>query len=226
MIVWAISLIFPGALSVQAVILEDVAFVSLPGDKIEMELMFDSEPPEVSGYTIEQPARIALDLEGVNSALKSKYHKIGMGNARTAIVVDAKTKTRIIINLTDLTGYSTRSEGNSLYVLIGQQDLSPSMAENDSVLGSQKSDYTPQQQSIEGNRIVDVDFRRGDQGEGKLLIRLTNPNVPVDISQQSGRIRVEFSDVELAEDMRRRLDVRDFATPIRFIDAVLEDGKQ
>ncbi len=208
-----------------AVILEDVGFASLSGDKIEMELSFDGEPPEVSGYTIEQPARIALDLEGASSALKSKYHKIGMGNARTAIVVGAKDKTRVIINLTELTGYSTRVEGNSLFVLIGQQELASTTAQTDSILNEDESAYIQKNSSEAGSRIVDVDFRRGDSGEGQLLIRLTNPNVPVDISQQSGRIRVEFSNVELAEDMRRRLDVRDFATPIRFVDAVIEDGK-
>ena len=210
---------------VNAVVLEDVGFASLSGDKIEMELSFDGEPPEVSGYTIEQPARIALDLEGASSALKSKYHKIGMGNARTAIVVGAQDKTRVIINLTELTGYSTRVEGNSLFVLIGQQDLAATAPQTDSILNEEESEYLQKNSSEVDNRIVDVDFRRGDSGEGQLLIRLTNPNVPVDISQQSGRIRVEFSNVELAEDMRRRLDVRDFATPIRFVDAVIEDGK-
>ena len=217
--------VISASFGVNAAILEDVGFASLSGDKIEMELSFDGEPPEVSGYTIEQPARIALDLEGASSALKSKYHKIGMGNARTAIVVGAKDKTRVIINLTELTGYSTRVEGNSLFVLIGQQELASTTAQTDSILNEDESAYIQKNSSEAGSRIVDVDFRRGDSGEGQLLIRLTNPNVPVDISQQSGRIRVEFSNVELAEDMRRRLDVRDFATPIRFVDAVIEDGK-
>ena len=208
-----------------ATVLEDVGFASLPGDKIEMELRFDGKPPEISGYTIEQPARIALDLEGASSILKSKYHKIGMGNARTAIVVGAKDKTRVIINLTELTGYSTRAEGNSLFVLIGEQEIASNSRQPTSILDEDDAEYIQRNQPIVGSRIVDVDFRRGDSGEGQLLIRLTNPNIPVDISQESGRIRVEFSNVELAEDMRRRLDVRDFATPIRFVDAVIEDGK-
>ncbi|MEH6343945.1 MAG: type IV pilus secretin PilQ family protein [Bermanella sp.] len=222
---WLVGFALLASMSVQAVVLERVGFASLPGDKIEMELSFDGEPPEVSGYTIEQPARIALDLVGTSSALKSKYHKIGMGNARTAIVVGANNKTRVIVNLSELTGYSTRVEANSLFVLIGQQELSPSIVESNSVLKEDESDYVQADLKANDSRIVDVDFRRGDSGEGQLLIRLTNPNIPVDISQQSGRIRVEFSNAELSEDMRRRLDVRDFATPIRFIDAVIEDGK-
>ena len=223
MIKWLVCLWVLTSASVQAVVLQEVGFASLPGDKTEMELKFDGEPPEVSGYTIETPARIALDLKGTSSELKSKYHKIGMGNARTAIVVGAKDKTRVIINLTELSGYSTRVEGSSLFVLIGQQELSPTQVS--SQLGSNQPDYQQTQSVASDNRIVDIDFRRGDRGEGLVLIRLTNPNVPVDISQESGRIRVEFDNVKLADEMRRRLDVRDFATPVRFIDATVEAGK-
>ncbi len=223
MIKWLVCLWILTSASVQAVVLQEVGFASLPGDKTEMELKFDGEPPEVSGYTIESPARIALDLKSTSSELKSKYHKIGMGNARTAIVVGTRDKTRVIINLTELTGYSTRVEGSSLFVLIGQQELSPTQVS--SQLGSNKPDYQQTQSVSNDNRIVDIDFRRGDRGEGLVLIRLTNPNVPVDISQESGRIRVEFDNVKLADEMRRRLDVRDFATPVRFIDATVEAGK-
>ncbi len=220
---WLMSLLVLVSVSSQAAVLQEVGFASLPGDKTEMELKFDGEPPVVSGYTIESPARIALDLKGVTSELKNKYHKIGMGNARAAIIVGTQNKTRVIINMTELTGYSTRVEGNSLFVLIGQQGV---VASNDNNgLSEDQPEYQQSQLEVNDNRIVDIDFRRGDHGEGLVMIRLTNPNVPVDISQESGRIRVEFDDVKLADEMRRRLDVRDFATPVRFIDATVEAGK-
>lgn len=187
-----------------------------------MRLSFDGQPPQVSGYTIEEPARIALDLPGTTSELKSKYHKIGMGNARTAIIVGTAEKTRVIINLSELTGYQTRTEGNNLFVVIGQQNTvdEPEVG----ILSQETSSFRVAKKDEKG-RIIDVDFRRGDLGEGQVLISLSNPNVPVDISQESGRIRVEFSNVNIAEEMRRRLDVRDFATPVRFIDATLEAGQ-
>lgn len=207
------------SVSAQSAVLKDINFSSLPGDKTELELQFDGMPPEVSGYTIEEPARIALDLKNTSSELTSKYHKVGLGNTRTAIVVGTEEKTRVIINLTELTGYSTRTEGNSLFVLIGKQELTASAI----MAGSEKT-YKSDKSKTE-RRIVDVDFRRGDQGDGQVLISLSNPNVPVDISQDGGRIRVEFSGVELPEEMRRRLDVRDFATPVRFIDSTIEEGR-
>ena len=209
--------------SLYASAIKGVTFSSLPGDKTEMKLTFDGVPPEASGYTIEEPARIALDLPGTTSDLKTKYHKIGLGNARTAIIVGTQEKTRVIINLTELTGYQTRTEGNNLFVVIGQQEVFE--VESTSLLAAQNEPKYQAKKKDESGRIVDVDFRRGDLGEGQVLISLSNPNVPVDISQESGRIRVEFGNVSIAEEMRRRLDVRDFATPVRFIDATLEAGK-
>ena len=218
-----VALLFLASSVIQASAIKDVSFASLPGDKTEMKLTFDGQPPDVSGYTIEEPARIALDLPNTTSELKSKYHKIGMGNARTAIIVGTQEKTRVIINLTELTGYETRVEGNNLFVVIGQQER---MEEQDvNILAAQDAPKYQTKKKDESGRIIDVDFRRGDLGEGQVLISLSNPNVPVDITQVSGRIRVEFGNVKLAEEMRRRLDVRDFATPVRFIDATIESGK-
>lgn len=210
----------------QAVVLEDVSFSSLPGNKTEMQLKFDGQPPELSSYTIEEPARIAIDLLDTKSEIAKKYHKIGMGNARTAVIVGNQEKTRVIVNLTELTGYSSRVEGNSLVVLIGQQDINTSagkFAGNDSVdqSGSTLRESSPASKT---NRVIDVDFRRGDLGEGQVLISLSNPNVPVDIVQESGRIRVELGGVNLADELRRRLDVRDFATPVKYVDSSMQDG--
>lgn len=201
-------------------VLEEIDFVSLPGDKAEVKLTFDGEPPEVKGYTIQEPARIALDMPGVTSALKSKYHKIGSGNARTAIVVSASNKTRMILNLTTLSAYSTRVEGNSLIVRIGDEAVSKSSVSNSVPSFSSNSPTS----NDKDNRVVDVDFRRGDDGEGQVKIVLSNPNVPVDISQETGKIRVEISDTKMSSDLMRRLDVRDFATPVNFIDSVVEGG--
>jgi type IV pilus assembly protein PilQ len=201
-------------------VLQDISFASLPGDKTEMELKFDGTPPDANGYTIEEPARIALDFPNTSSELETKYHKVGMGNTRTAVVMGTKDRTRVIVNLTELTGYSTRTEGSSLFVLIGKQDAVPG-----ALFSSDASEYGKSvQSSAVDQKVIDVDFRRGDLGDGQVLITLSDANIPVDITQDGGRIRVEFTGVKLSEEMRRRLDVRDFATPVRFIDSTIEEG--
>lgn len=90
------------ATNVFAVTLTDFKSASSAGDVTEIELVFDGTPPEISGYTIEKPARIALDLPGVTSDLKSKRHELGTGNARSAMVVEAKDRARVVINLNQL----------------------------------------------------------------------------------------------------------------------------
>ncbi|NVZ76546.1 AMIN domain-containing protein, partial [Pseudomonas gingeri] len=96
----------------------DVA--ALPGDRVELRLAFDSAPAAPHGYTTDQPARIALDLAGVTSQLATRTRDLGVGNARSVTVVEAKDRTRLIINLTKLVPYSTRIEGNNLFVVVGQ----------------------------------------------------------------------------------------------------------
>ena len=105
--------------TVLAATLQGLDVASLPGDRVELKLTFDEPVSAPRGYTIEQPARIALDLPGVDSALATKNRELGVGNARSVTVVEAKDRTRLIINLTNLAPYSTRVDGNSLFVLVG-----------------------------------------------------------------------------------------------------------
>ncbi len=99
---------------------EDVGCGGVAGDRVELKLSFDGPPPPPRGYTTEQPARIALDLPGVTNQLSSKRRDLGGGNARSATVVEAGDRTRLIIGLTQLAPYDTRIEGNYLFVVVGK----------------------------------------------------------------------------------------------------------
>ena len=101
--------------------LQAIEFASLPGDKTEIRMVFDDTPPQPSGYTIEQPARIVLDMPGVTSSLTQKHHTLGAGNARRVSIISADDRTRAIVNLTTLVGYETAVEGNSLVLVVGTQ---------------------------------------------------------------------------------------------------------
>jgi len=99
--------------------IEGVEFSSLPGDKTEIRLVFDGAPPEPTGYTIEEPARIVLDMPGVASTLEQKHHNLGIGNARRVSIITTKDRTRAIVNLTELVNYETEIQGNTLFVVVG-----------------------------------------------------------------------------------------------------------
>ena len=209
--------------NVNAARMNDIEFSALPGDKTEIRMVFDDRPPAPTGYTIEQPARIALDLVGVASGLESKYHSLGTGNARSVTVVEAGDRTRVIVSLSELVAYSTRIEGNSLYVLVGKQDAGGFVAGNDEGFSNDTAepggtDY----ESGNSPRIEEIDFRRGELGEGRVIVRLSDPSIDVDISYDGGKIRVEFEDTLIPESLQRRLDVTDFATPVLSIDSLPE----
>ncbi|MEM9624309.1 MAG: AMIN domain-containing protein, partial [Pseudomonadota bacterium] len=195
--------------------MESIEFSSLPGDRTEIRMEFDGTPPEPNGYTIEQPARIVLDLPGVESALSEKHHNLGIGNARRVSVISTKDRTRAIVNLTQLVGYETSVEGNTLFLLVGAGAASGQPAAQ-SITSADDQRVRPAKDS----HIANVDFRRGQGGEGRVILSLSDPKVPVNVSSDSGRVRVEVRNTRLPAELRRRLDVTDFATPVQLIDAV------
>lgn len=204
--------------AVLAANLQDLNVASLPGDRVELKLSFDEPVTAPRGYTIEQPARIALDLPGVSNKLGSKNRELGVGNARSVTIVEAKDRTRLIVNLTSLAPYSTRVEGNDLYVLVGDSSAvasRPSASVPASVAAvPPKKTYGPQPKTISN-----IDFQRGEQGEGNVVITLSDASISPDIQEQGGKIRLDFAKTELPESLRVRLDVKDFATPVQFVSA-------
>jgi len=212
---FALLLVVIGQGATAAARLTGIEFSSLPGDRTEIRMAFDGTPPDPQGYTIDQPARIVLDMPGVVSALAEKHHDLGSGNARKVSVLSTKDRTRAIVNLTRLVAYDTEVRGNTLYLLVGGDGSgvpTPSKATD----ASQYTSAGP----IVGSQIEAVDFRRGKDGGGRVLIQLSNPKAPVNVESDGGKIRVEIRNTQLPANLRRRLDVTDFATPVTVVDAV------
>ena len=203
--------------------LTNVEFASKEGGRFQVRLDFDGAPPEPSAYQIEKPARIALDFAGVSSQLEQKKHTLSYGNASSAVILESGGRTRMILNLVELAPYSTKVEGNSLYVDVGDAGarnyLKPTTV-NKTLVGVNKAPSTKM-----ANEIVDVDFKRGEDGEGKLLVNLGNPKTDINVYVEGGNIKVDFKGLGLPEKLRRRYDVTDFATPVQQIDAAMtSDG--
>lgn len=171
-------------------------------------------PAVPNGFSIDQPARIVLDFPGVVSALNSQTVAFEQGNLRSANVVQAQGRTRVVLNLRQIATYKTRIEGKRLLVLL--DTVHDASAEGSLATGA------PQAQTVHfadnGNAqqvpLQSVDFRRGNDGAGRILVGLPNNQVGVDIQQQGQNIVVDFLKTSLPADLRRRLDVTDFATPI------------
>ncbi|WP_236168185.1 type IV pilus secretin PilQ [Pseudomonas atacamensis] len=213
---------------VMAASLKALDVAALPGDRVELKLSFDGPPPQPKGYTTESPARIALDLPGVTSQMANKNLDLGSGNARTATVAEAKDRTRLIVSLTQLAPYSTRVEGNNLFVVVGQgasataprpAAVAPRAATAATAATAAAAPARPAAQR--SRAIRGVDFQRGTEGEGNVVIDLSDPTIAPDIQEHDGKIILSFARTQLPEKLRVRLDVKDFATPVQFVNAAL-----
>lgn len=158
-----------------------------------------------TGFAIQSPARIALDFAGASNATGQKLFELNQGNLRSANVVQAGDRTRVVLNLNHTTGYQTKIEGNTLLVLLAPDASAAPVA-------------TPAFAEGGGNDVLplqDVDFRRSPEGAGRLVVNLASNQVGVDIRQQGKNLVVDFLKTSLPEGLRRRLDVTDFGTPVQ-----------
>nr|WP_185749635.1 type IV pilus secretin PilQ [Pseudomonas luteola] len=211
---------------------------SLPGDRVELKLSFDQPVTAPKGYTIEQPARIALDLPGVNNKLGVRNKELGSGNARSVTVVEAGDRTRLIVNLTALAPYSTRVQGNDLFVVIGGDQAArttsasvpaPSLPRSGAAQAPAPATNPAGRvfssvPRLAGKAIRNIDFKRGDDGEGNVIIDLSETGISPDIQERGGKIRLNFGKTQLPDALRVRLDVKDFATPVQFVNASSQAG--
>lgn len=201
------------AASVSGLELQKVDFSMAQGDQTNIVLTFDDVPPLPSGYAIAQPARIALDLVGVQSGLASKYHDLGSGTAQNVTILESGDRTRIIVALAELVGYTTRVSGRTLVISVGRD------------LGVQQdSRISRLERGMDGNQAVTgVDFRRGNDGAGRVIVSLSDPNMAVDIDQRGGNIVLTMPNASVVDELLQQLDVTDFATPVSLID-IFEQG--
>ncbi len=180
--------------------LEDISFASIPGDKIQVVLKFSESAPEPGSFTIDSPARIALDFPDTKVTLKDKRQTIGIGLARSITAVEAGGRTRVVLNLTSLTNYSTVVEGNEVVVTLDEANVGTSTA------------------ALNHTSIEKIDFRMGDEGAGNVVLYFNKQPENINLKQQGEQLIVDIKDVSLPGNLERRLDVTDFKTPVSFID--------
>lgn len=178
---------------------------------VEVVRITTSEPLKAlpAGFTIQSPARIALDFPGVTNAIGRSTVDINEGNLRSANVVQAGDRTRVVVNLKQAAAYQTRIDGNSLLVIL----------ERSEAVTAQSNPPAPfaESRNLDVGALRDIDFRRGTGGSGRVVVDLPSNQVGVDIRQEGTGLVVEFLKSSLPEGLRRRLDVTDFGTPVRTV---------
>jgi type IV pilus assembly protein PilQ len=202
-------------LALAIAVITDIEFSSRPGSKFEIRLDFDQPPPDVQAYTIDSPARIAMDFPDTKSALPERRYPLSFGNATGVVLLEAGGRTRLVVNLVNLEPYTTRIEGNSLFVEVGMDSGSSfaKRARDPNQVPSPVAPVVTPRSSIE-----DLEFQRSPEGEGRLILTLADPSVNVNVFSEAGIIKLEFLDTTVPEPLLRRYDVTDFATPVTTVD--------
>ncbi len=199
--------------------LENITAQALPGNKVEVSLVLSGPAPEPLAFTIDQPARIALDLADTTLGLESRRTDVGIGVLDTVLAAQAGGRTRVVLNLDDLVGYQTRVAGNTVIVT-----LESPVATNADVtqFAASVSGAAP---TPKGARAIEsIDFRRTEAGGGRVIITMSDDGIPVDVRQEGGQVVVNFEGTALPDSLLKRYDVLDFATPVSSIDSVRVDN--
>lgn len=192
-----------------------VALEAAPqGDKqfvrIRMANPLSAVPPS---FSVAQPARIAFDFAKTSNHLGRNQQAINLGNLDTASIVQVGDRTRVVLNVRRLVAYETKLEGNDLLVVLGGETATTPMVPNPQIVPNSVVTKAPAGM-LQGKAVEDVNFRRGKNGEGKVIVQLSSPDTTVDVRRDGRGLSVVFPNTLLPETLRRTFDVADFATPV------------
>ena len=187
--------------------------VSRTGDgatviKVELAQPLANVP---AGFTINTPPRIALDFPNTANGLGKSVQDFNEGDLRSANIVQAGTRTRLVINLNQMLAYDTKIDGNNLLITLQGK------AADRGVAGS-TARFAEAKPGAQKHTLRDIDFRRGKNGEGRIQVDLSDPGIGIDIRQQGTTLIVDFLKTSLPRNLQRKLDVVDFATPVQGVD--------
>ena len=163
-------------------------------------------------FSVANPARIAFDFAGTGNALGRNLQNVEQGDLRSANIVQAGDRTRVVLNLVKMSPYEARIQGRDLIIAISP--TSAQLAQNNVVTESQGNFADSRAVAATGLAVRDINFRRGTEGDGRIVVDLSSPDTGIDIRQQGGNLVVDFRKTSLPEHLRRRSDVTDFATPV------------
>jgi type IV pilus assembly protein PilQ len=223
----AVLALLPGMANAQmARGLQSADAAAIDGGRVLVTLTLSSAAPEPIVFPNESPARVSIDLPQTRLAMAERYRKVNLAKVQALSAAENKDRTRLVIELTQMVGYKVRVDGNRIFVTI---DALPS-ANAPLSSGVPPQNYSTLSGPVAAisavpavASITHVDFRRGEKGEGRIIVSLDNPQAVANVSDEGGRVVARFRNVNLADAQVRRLDVLDFATPVKFVD-VLKTG--
>ncbi len=222
-----------------------IDFATQAGDKLQVQLEMSGAASTPKVFKTDNPARIALDFPGVKNTLPKKMYPINQGGASSVYVVEAEGRVRVVVNLLESMPFETHVVGNKVQLVMSRSQstttaaakptvaqpiavkpvaaqpvVRPPVVRKSAVSFADKAPSYEVARLIPEQAISGFDFKRGDNGEGRILISLASPNTIVNSKEEAGKVIVSFVNTKLPGNLAKRLDVSEFATPVKFIDAV------
>ncbi len=194
--------------------IQSLSVSSAPGGKLVLKVGLKNAPAGLPlNFTINTPPRIAFDFPNTTNALGKSVQEFGVGDLRSANIVQAGTRTRLVVNLNQMLVYGTQIEGNNLLITLHGKSAEVAAAATGSMARFAEAKPGAQKHSLR-----DIDFRRGKNGEGRVQVDLSDGGMGIDVRQQGKSLIVDFLRTSLPHNLQRKLDVTDFGTPIEGID--------
>jgi len=196
--------------------IEDIVYAKLPGDRIQITFKMTKAPAEPNAFTITNPARISLDFPNTRVGFAKKSLAVKEAAVTNVTAIEADDRSRVVLSLIKPVAYSTNIEGNDFIVTVE--------APVSAIAGAvePKTTHFASTRKTGKYSLKGIDFRRGPQGDGKIIISLSDPAVGIDIREQAGEIMLDFLNTSASAELQRRLDVVDFATPVQTIDTIAQ----
>ena len=189
--------------------LKDISYSASPSGKVDITLEFAQEVGAVNAFSTDSPPRIAIDFLETSNSFEKRRLPIGSGSASAVSAVQAGDRTRVVVDLFQNSGYTTRSTGNILVL-----SIEPTAGSRPTAAQAMANPGDPTKRPADAIAISNIDFRRGDDGSGRVIIKFDNAGAIADMRTEQGKVMVDVANAKLPEELRRRLDVRDFATPV------------
>ncbi len=209
-------------------LIESVDFTSLPGERVQVFVKIQGTVPTPQVFATTNPPRLAIDLPNARSIMKERTRKIEMGNVRSIGMAEVKDRVRLVVNLGDDVDYDTQVGADGIRITMGPPGIERTDdSEMVDALRSESARVASASRRSDGSgdervgpQVENVDFRRGGDGGGRIVVKLSDAQVPVDIRRKPGGLVIDLYAVGLSQDLAKRLDVTDFSTPVRHIEVL------
>jgi type IV pilus assembly protein PilQ len=205
--------------------LQSIDVTPLTNERVQLTLHLSGPAPQPLSFTIDNPARIAIDLPNTTLALPSRRIDVQSGGLDSILAAEAKDRSRLVLSLDHLVPYDIERQGNDIIVTVGSNTAASAQPEAEgagqaaqSAPAAGSADTAAAGGDGQGWEIRSIDFRRGADGSGRVVVRLSDPHIPINLQQVGNQIVVDFANATVPADLARRYDASDFGTPVTDFD--------